>query len=204
MLALTQDFPRLWKAPTTEMRDRKRMLLLLIKDITVEKRDEPRQAMLHICWQGGACEDLRIDLPAPIGERKRYPREMVDRVRKLAAELPDAEMVEVLNQGGYRSHRGRPFTVGIIRSHRHGYGIPAGQGRRPGELNVREVAERFGVSRYMVYNWIQCGLTVPRSNASGSRFWITIEAEKEAELRAWVRRSARIKPASTPHSEGMS
>src|SRR3984893_17399007 len=37
VLALATDLPRLWHAPTTQPKDRKRMLRLLIKDITVEK-----------------------------------------------------------------------------------------------------------------------------------------------------------------------
>src|SRR5450631_2961301 len=35
VLALARDLPRLWHAPTTQSKDRKRMLRLLIKDITV-------------------------------------------------------------------------------------------------------------------------------------------------------------------------
>ena len=38
VLALARDLPRLWHAPTTQAKDRKRMLRLLIKDITVEKQ----------------------------------------------------------------------------------------------------------------------------------------------------------------------
>src|SRR5262245_61720439 len=37
VLALARDLPRLWHARTTPSKDRKRMLRLLIKDITVEK-----------------------------------------------------------------------------------------------------------------------------------------------------------------------
>jgi hypothetical protein len=37
VLALARDFPRLWHAPSTQAKDRKRMLRLLIKDITVNK-----------------------------------------------------------------------------------------------------------------------------------------------------------------------
>ncbi|MDP3000778.1 MAG: hypothetical protein Q8N47_25065 [Bryobacterales bacterium] len=35
--ALARDLPRLWNAPSTQAKDRKRMLRLLIKDITVEE-----------------------------------------------------------------------------------------------------------------------------------------------------------------------
>src|SRR5215469_12597764 len=42
VLALAQDLPRVWHAPTTQAKDRKRMLRLLVKDITVEKPSSPK------------------------------------------------------------------------------------------------------------------------------------------------------------------
>ena len=44
VLALAKDLPRVWHAPTTQAKDRKRMLRLLIKDITVEKPPHPEAA----------------------------------------------------------------------------------------------------------------------------------------------------------------
>jgi len=41
ILQLGKDFPRLWKAPTTSACDRKRILRLLISDITVVKGPDP-------------------------------------------------------------------------------------------------------------------------------------------------------------------
>ena len=84
--ALAEDFPRLWNAPTTKAKDKKRILRLLIKDITVERFGERKTAVLHVRWQGGACEDLEVTLPANIADRLRYPDEVVDRVRELARE----------------------------------------------------------------------------------------------------------------------
>jgi hypothetical protein len=46
ILQLGKDFPRLWKAPTTSTCDRKRMLRLLIRDITVAKDTDPK--LLHL------------------------------------------------------------------------------------------------------------------------------------------------------------
>lgn len=53
-LALAEDFPRLWHAPTTHAKDRKRMLRLLIKDVTVERDAQSRQTLLRIRWQAGS------------------------------------------------------------------------------------------------------------------------------------------------------
>jgi len=52
------------------------LLRLLLKDITVEKRRAERKAVLHIRWQGGAVEDLPLDLPvsAPDNNHLRVVR----------------------------------------------------------------------------------------------------------------------------------
>ena len=78
VLALARDFPRLWRAPTTQAKDRKRMLRLLILDITVEKLADRRQLVLHVRWQGGACTDVAVNLPPPIAEAIRTPVATVD------------------------------------------------------------------------------------------------------------------------------
>ena len=57
VLALGQDLPRLWNAPTTSAKDRKRMLRLVLKDITITKA--AKTVTLQIRWHGGATEELQ-------------------------------------------------------------------------------------------------------------------------------------------------
>jgi DNA invertase Pin-like site-specific DNA recombinase len=73
ILHLASDFPRLWTAASTEARDRKRMLRLLIKDITVVKGAERKLLKLQIRWQGGATEMVELWLPANRPDVVRYP-----------------------------------------------------------------------------------------------------------------------------------
>ena len=47
ILQLVTDFPRLWGAPTTTSKDRKRILRLLVRDITVIKGPGRRSVNLH-------------------------------------------------------------------------------------------------------------------------------------------------------------
>jgi hypothetical protein len=42
ILALAEDLPALWQAPTTRRSQRKQILRLLIEDVTLTRRDEPR------------------------------------------------------------------------------------------------------------------------------------------------------------------
>ena len=84
ILSLGKDLPRLWKASTTKSKDRKRILRLLIKDITVDKFNDSKNIILHIRWQGGAQEDIAIDRPIKASDKWRCPMEIVDRLKILA------------------------------------------------------------------------------------------------------------------------
>lgn len=194
VLALAKDFPKLWNAPTTKTKDRKRMLRLLIKDITVEKTTEPKQALLHIRWQGGACETLAVDLPRRIQDQIRYPQEVVERVRRLAEMQSDDQIAATLNQEARLSAKGKPFTVAMIAWIRYRHRIPSPQLKRPEEQTVGQVAAKFGVNPSVVYSWIGREIVAARRKNRGSPYWITLDSEKEAELSAWIRDSSRIKP----------
>lgn len=114
VMALAKDLPRLWHAPTTQSKDQKRMLRLLIKDITVEKPANQKQLLVHIRWHGGACSDVSVQLPPNIADRVRYPPAVVDKVRELARHLPDSEIADQLNRQGQASAKGLPYTAKII------------------------------------------------------------------------------------------
>lgn len=62
ILRLATDLPRLWRAPTTEDRDRKLLLRMLIKDISVRSIDVPRAALrVRLLWHTHATTDIEID-----------------------------------------------------------------------------------------------------------------------------------------------
>jgi DNA invertase Pin-like site-specific DNA recombinase len=194
ILALARDLPHLWQAETTSAKDRKRLLRLLIQDITVE-RSPGREVQLHVRWLGGECEDLLVILPAKIQDRLRYPPERIEEIRRLAAEHTDAEIAEVFNQDGQTSSRGQPFTAKMIAWIRWKHRIPtAALVRRPKEMTVSEVASEFGVAKNVVHYWIQRGVLPARQLGVNRPYWITLSEHKERELRAWVQASRRINP----------
>jgi len=193
--ALAEDLPKLWKSQSTSAQDRKRMLRLLITDITVEKRHAERKAVLHIRWQGGAVEDLSLELPLPVQDRVRYPEALVSRIRSLAATMTDAQIAATLNQEGVVSAKGKCFTRKMISWIRCRYDIPAASLKGSEELTVNEVAELFGVRPGVVYYWIAHGQLPARRLASAMPYWITLEPEKKAQLLTWVANSNRMKPS---------
>jgi DNA invertase Pin-like site-specific DNA recombinase len=196
VMALARDLPRLWHSPTTQSKDRKRMLRLLIKDIAVEKPADQKQLLVHIRWQGGACSDVSVQLPLNIADRVRYPFAVVDKVRELALHLPDHEIADQLNREGQASAKGLPYTSKIVQWIRCRYRIPPAELKRPEELTVRQVAERFGTSDQVVYYWIEHRVIRSRRMHAGMPHWITLTDMDEQKLRDWVRNSRRIQPVS--------
>ncbi len=85
---------------------------------------------------------------------------------------------------------------------RYRYQIPKATLIHPEELTVQQVAERFGVSPYVVYYWIDRGVIQARRLNAGAPFWITLNEIDDQRLRGWVRKSCRIHPASSTQMEG--
>lgn len=61
VMALTTDFPAVWRAPQTTDRDRKRMLRLLLEDVTLLKT--PQQMTLQVRFRGGSTKTLTLLAP---------------------------------------------------------------------------------------------------------------------------------------------
>jgi DNA invertase Pin-like site-specific DNA recombinase len=204
VLSMIKDLPRLWNASTTQAKDRKRILRLLVKDITVEKLADPKQIVLHLRWQGGACEDLQVHLPPSINDRIRYPKEMVDRIRDLARTLSAGQIAHTLNEEGLRTPTGKLFTAPKIRWVRYRYAIPRAQLQQPDEITVKEAAQKFGVNPGVVYYWIEHGIVEARRANPGSPYLIKTDAGKEKELFERVTNSSHIRVRSIQHSQSRS
>jgi len=191
VLALARDLPKLWHAAQTSAKDKKRILQLLLEDITVEKPERYR-AVLHVRWQGGVCEDITVDLPRSAAERWRHSPSLVNKVRKLAEQFSDEEIAAQLNAEGLISAKGNRFTGSSVSWIRHKHKIPPAEKKKPHELTVKDVAQRFGVSPNVVYYWIERKIIPARRLNHGSPYWITIDQRTSTELEKWVRESPRI------------
>jgi len=195
ILQLAVDFPRLWEASTTTPRDRKRILRLLIRDITVVKGPEPKIVKLQIRWQGGATETLEVPLPPNRAEAIRYSESFVARIRELAAKHHDDEIVLLLRAEGHRSSTGKPLTPSMIKWLRYKHRIPAP--RPPNDtLNIHQLRERYGVSLWVVHYWIDRGVIAARQRKPNTPYAITIDQDSDQRLREWVANSSHLQPSS--------
>lgn len=195
IMQLAEDFPRLWTAPTTTHRDRKRILRLLVRDVTVSSGPEPKTIKLHVRWQGGATETLELLLPPNRADAMRYPEAFVSRIRELAVTHHDDEIVQLLGAGGHQSSTGKPLTQSMIQWVRHKHRIPAPK-RPANTFSVGQLCERYGVSKGVVYYWIDCGIIAAEQRKHNTPYAITIDEESDMLLREWVTQSAHLHPSS--------
>ena len=192
LLLLAQDIPRLWKASTTQAKDRKRIIRLFIKDITVEKIWESRELILHIRWQGGANEDIHCNLPQKMCDQIRYSEDIINEIRELAKNYIDTEIAQILNRKAISSAKGKAFTANIVQWIRYRYKIPFPDIKKENEFTVKEVAKKFDISTHMVYYWIERGYVEVRRLKTGYPYWITIDSTKEKELRERIKNSYKL------------
>lgn len=193
VLQLARNLPALWHNTATAWKEKKRILKLLISDITVRK-PEPRVALLQVRWQGGTCEELRVELPRAAADRWRHDDALIERVRELARTLDDAGIAARLNDEGLRTNKGNCFTIKSIKWIRHKHNIPRADDRKAGEFTVTEAAERLEVSPGVIYYWINKGLIPGRRRNAGSPWLLAITPKLEQELAQRIAQSTRMKP----------
>jgi len=78
-MALATDFPRLWRDPATPQRERKRMLRLLIEDVTLLRKDE---LVAHIRFRGGATHTLHLPLPLNAWQLRQTDPDVVREIER--------------------------------------------------------------------------------------------------------------------------
>src|SRR3954451_18493060 len=96
--ALARDLPRLWNAPSTSFRDRKRLLRALIHDVTLTSRPNAPEIRIGIHWRSGASDQLTVLRPQ--AARTARATEVADLIRELGPTHTNQQLAERLNQTG--------------------------------------------------------------------------------------------------------
>ncbi len=150
----TTEFPRLWRDPDTPDRERKRLLRLLVEDVTLVKRE---QLSIHIRFPGGATKTLELPLPRRATVTQRA---VVTEVDRLLDEHSYESIAGILNSRGFISGYGKPFRGRMIARLMIEYRLKSrfDRLRERGMLTLDEVAERLGISTRHVKIWRTAGL----------------------------------------------
>jgi DNA invertase Pin-like site-specific DNA recombinase len=152
IVALATDVPALWSDPATAPRERKRIVRLLIEDVTALKSET--QIALHVRFKGGATRTLTLAAP------RRENAHVAAEIDALLNDHTCAEIARLLNARGLRTSRGqRPFDGDRVDYLRRAYGLKSRYDRlrQAGALTLSEVAGKLGVSIHTVKLWRRSG-----------------------------------------------
>ncbi len=190
--ALAADLPRLWNAPSTSDKDRKRLLRALVADVTLTSDPEEvgERVRIGIHWRSGASEELVVLRPGI--HHSGTSAEAIAFIAERAGKQRDDEVAAALNAVGLRTGSDRPFDATAVRWVRHTEGLPGAHAdAAPGELTIPQVAARLDIGLSVVCRWIETGRLAARRTASG-RHRIAFTAEVEAACRQMITASWRI------------
>lgn len=157
IIALATDFPNLWNDPKTPARERKRMVRLLIEDVTLVKN---KGITVHIRFKGGASKTLILPLPLNTFMARKTKPEIVEEVDLLLEKYPDAQIVPILNNKGLRTGNGLPFTWHAVWRIRKTYNLKNyyTRLREKGILTRKEMIKLLNTNQDTLKKWKDDGL----------------------------------------------
>jgi DNA invertase Pin-like site-specific DNA recombinase len=157
VLSLASDFPRLWNDPGTADRDRKRMVRLLLEDVTLNRGE---QISLQIRFKGGASRTVFLALPLCSWKQHVTPPAIIDQIDQLLDNHTIAQIADILNARGLRPGAGvsfhRQLVARLVRTYRLKPRFE--RLRERGMLTLQEVARLLQVTPNTVKIWLRCGL----------------------------------------------
>ena len=208
ILALAQDLPRVWSAPTTTAAERKQLLRLLIDSVLLDNHRLSGRTWFQINWRTGA-----IDGALPSAARARLLRlraleELKRRMRELhAMRLMDAAIASALNEEGFRTSHGQRFSGPMIHLLRKRWGLPTWNPTTPnpprwpeGTYSVAAAAELLNVYPGTIWLWLRRGVLTGRQLGKGTPWHIELPQSDIARLRDRLANTQRTKPSRRPAS----
>ena len=146
ILALATDFPAVWRDPNTPQRDRKRMLGLLVEDVTLLKQ---REVTAHVRFRGGATTTLTLPRPLTAQQLRATHEDVRRELDALLDQYTDARVAAILNERGQRTGAGDAFDAVSVRWVRTSAKLKSLKERllAAGWLTGRQIQEQLGVRR---------------------------------------------------------
>lgn len=169
ILSLAADFPRLWQESTTSDRDRKRMARLLLEDVTLRREQE---ITIQLRFRGGATQQLRLPLPKSAWALRKTKPEIVAEIDRLLDTHTEDEVANVLNERGWHSSAGNPFTRRMVHILRHSYRMKTRFTRlqAQGLLTARQIGLMIGSVTSRVNYWRKVGVLKGMKFGEGNKY----------------------------------
>jgi hypothetical protein len=156
LFSLPQDLPAIWNDPNTPQRERKRIVGLMIEDVTLVKREE---ITAHVRFRGGATTTLKLPLPLNAWQGRKTSDHVLAQIDELLNHHTDAQAVAILNERGVKTGAGDAFSSESLRWIRYATGMKSYKERlrEAGMLTTQEIAVQLGICDSTVKLWHRKG-----------------------------------------------
>ena len=202
ILTLGENLPRLWHAATTGSADRKQIVRLVIKEITLDQKRRRGYVWIRVIWQTGAASEHWLQR----GVQGYAQHADQDQLRQRIAELNglqkmDGEIAAILNKEAFRTAHGPPFSGKMVHLLRKRWRIPTvkinGATANPpqwpdGSYSVQGVAAIIGITPQTIFDWLRKGWLTGKQLAKGMPWQISLSPGQALALRARGRHITRF------------
>lgn len=205
ILELAGDLPRVWRAKTTTRQQRKNLLRILVREVTLSPIDVPaRRTRVQILWESGAVNELVVERPRSVSgcQTSREAAEVIARMTREGRY--DDQIASALNDQGFRTAKGREWDVRLVNGVRTRMEAsrpaatpartPLPQRRSDGLYSIGGVAEYFGIAVGTARGWVERGLLVTSDGGgTGRAAWFNLDEATTTRLRAYITTTARYR-----------
>jgi hypothetical protein len=187
LFSLAKDFPAIWNDSKTPQRERKRIVTLLIEDVTLIKAEK---ITIQVRFKGGATTTLTTPLPLNAWQGRRTPENLVTLIDELLDSRTDAEVAGLLNEKGCVTGAGQKFSKHSVRWIRHSKGVKSYKERlkEKGMMTPDEISKHYGISCDTVKSWRKKGILIARKcNDKGDWLYFPPSSENLSIMKKSIR-----------------
>ena len=154
---IAADFPGLWLNEALPDRERKRILRLILEDVTLLKGE---QITAHIRFKGGATKKATVSFLPKFLETFRTKTAVVQEIDRLLENHTYEEIAAILNESGFTTGTRQSFTRKRVYSIFRKYKLKDRftSLRETGLLTAKELAEQWDVLPETVKEWRRQGI----------------------------------------------
>lgn len=185
ILSLSSDFPKLWNDPETPVRERKRLVRLIIEDVTLRKEHD---VSLAIRFKGGATRTLSLPRQLSAGLMRKTSSSVVQEIDRLLDHHGHEEIAKLLNKNGLKPGEGESFTKSMISHITQEYKLKSRREREiaQGLLNRAELAVLLNVKEYRVTKLLRQGFLKKHAATRSGRELYERPTKREIKLIAAI------------------
>jgi DNA invertase Pin-like site-specific DNA recombinase len=156
--ALAVDLPHLWNDPGTPMRERKRLIRLLLTDVTLTRGQDTITAAIR--FPGGSHHVLRLPVPLNAWQLRKTPAPLTGLINHLLDSFTYAQIAGQLNAAGHTSSDGHPWDGDRVAKLANYHQMPSHDKRLQdrGLLTLGQIAADLGAHPCSIKRWHRLGL----------------------------------------------